>query len=67
MTIEKAVADIQIQSMMFDMAIDWETFELIPKAKKDTTPIWIKKWRDNREASDFDEQFDIDQEREIYG
>lgn len=61
-TATKAVskyADLQVQSMMFDMDIDVETWSLVPKAK-DETPIWIKRWRENRESADFDELMDID-------
>lgn len=50
--VNKKVADIKIQSMMFDMDIDWETLELIPKTKE-TTPIWIKRWREKQDNSDY--------------
>lgn len=60
-TVTKKIANLKIQAMMFDMDIDYETLELVPK-QKDTTPIWIKIWRDKRDESDFDENFDIDKE-----
>lgn len=59
--VTKKVADLKIQAMMFDMDIDFETLELIPKTK-DTTPIWIKRWNEKRASADFNEYFDIDKE-----
>lgn len=58
--IEK-VADLKIQAMMFDMAIDIETWSLVPK-RKDTTPAWVKRWEEKRSEADFDERFDLDWE-----
>ena len=48
----EVINDLKIQAMMFDMAIDYETLTLEPK-RKDLTPIWIKKWREKFEESDY--------------
>lgn len=48
---KKTVADLQVQSMMFDMVVDWETLTLVPKTK-DETPFWIKKWKEKESGSD---------------
>lgn len=45
--------DLQIQAMLFDMDIDIETWSLVPK-RKDVTPIWIKRWREKQDNSDYD-------------
>lgn len=47
----KAYNDLLIQAIMFDMDIDIETWSLIPK-HIDTTPYWLKKWKDKIDASD---------------
>lgn len=46
------INDLKIQSIMFDMEIDWETLTLTPKVK-DTTPIWIKRWQEKQAESDY--------------
>lgn len=57
----KKYNDLKIQAMMFDMDIDVETLTLMPKAV-DTTPIWLKKWREKRNGQDFSEYTDLDRE-----
>lgn len=61
MTSLQIISDLKIQAMMFDMSVDWETLELVPKTQN-ITPIWIIRWNEKRSESDFDEYFDIDQE-----
>lgn len=58
----KAIADIKIQAIMFNMDIDWETFGLVPKTKNTEDPVWLLKWKTIRQESDFDELIDIDWE-----
>jgi hypothetical protein len=58
----KALSDITIQAIMFDMDVDWETLQLTPKVKKEPEPFWKRKWRENREYQDFNELQDVDQE-----
>lgn len=48
----KIINDLKIQSMLFDMEIDWEALTLVPKVK-DTTPIWIKRWQEKQAESDY--------------
>ncbi len=50
----KAVADIKIKAMMFDMDIDWETASLIPKRKEAQEPQWLINFKDKRQQSDND-------------
>lgn len=52
--------DLKIQAMLFDMDIDFETFELVPKRKKYEVPKWVERWKEKRAEADFDEYFDID-------
>lgn len=58
----KILADLEVQAVMFDMEVDWETLTLVPKKKKIEAPVWIRRWRENRENADFDEYIDIDRE-----
>lgn len=58
--VRKAIADLKVQSMIFGMDVDLEAGTLVPKRPDDATPIWIRRWRENRENSDFDEYIDID-------
>jgi hypothetical protein len=44
--------DLKIQAMLFDMDIDIETWSLVEK-RKDTTPIWVKRWREKQAESDW--------------
>lgn len=50
--IVKAVADLTIQSMMFDMDIDWETLSLIQKKPKIEEPFWLRKWKEKMHGAD---------------
>lgn len=58
--LERKVADLKIQAMMFDMDIDWETLEVVPKSKTEPEAIWLTRWKEKVEQSDFDTNFDID-------
>lgn len=55
-------ADLQVQAMMFNMDIDWEALTLEPKREKTIEPLWLTRWKEKREQSDFNEYFDIDWE-----
>lgn len=55
-------ADLQVQAMMFNMDIDWETLSLEPKREEVIEPLWLTRWKEKREHSDFNEYFDIDWE-----
>lgn len=48
----KALADIKVRAMMFDMDVDVETLELIPKRQPVQEPQWLKNYKDKREDSD---------------
>lgn len=43
--------DLLLQSLMFDMDIDWETAQLIPK-KDNTDPQWLIAYRERMKHSD---------------
>lgn len=58
----KLVADLQVRAMMFDMCVDWETLELVPKVQVQEDPFWLTRWKEKRDQSDFDEYIDIDKE-----
>ena len=49
--LSKRLDELRVQAMMFDMDIDYETLSLMPK-HKDTTPIWLKIWKEKVDASD---------------
>lgn len=50
--ITTALADLTIQSIMFDMDIDLETASLVPRQHAEEVPIWIKKWREKEHGAD---------------
>ena len=60
--LHKAYADMQIQAIMFNMDIDWETLTLTEKVKVEPEPRWLIGWKAKREESDFNELMDIDWE-----
>lgn len=45
--------DLRIQSMMFDMDIDIETWGLVPKVKKVDDKPWLTKWLNKQAESDY--------------
>lgn len=57
----KKYADLKIQAMMFDMDIDIETWSLVPKTNF-KHPVWIEKWRENQDNSDYQPDGSDDQE-----
>ena len=61
-TLHKKMADLKVQAMMFDMDIDWETLEVVPKSKAKLEAVWLTRWKDKVDQSDFDTNFDIDKE-----
>lgn len=60
-TPRKVVADLKIQSMLFDMDIDWETLTLVPKSTY-VEPAWLARWKDRTADADFNIDMDIDKE-----
>jgi len=54
--LDKKVADLRIQAMMFDMDIDWETLEVVPKSKVEPEAIWLTRWKEKVDQSDFEHQ-----------
>lgn len=54
----RAMNDLKIQAMMFDMDIDIETWTLLPK-ETFRHPVWIQRWREKEDNSDLDVNFDI--------
>jgi hypothetical protein len=50
--IAKAVADLMVQAMMFDMDIDWENGTLTQKRVDAPEPFWKKRWMDKIHAAD---------------
>lgn len=57
----KKITDLKIQAMLFDMSIDWERATLTSKTLQ-TCPLWLTRWKDKKNQSDFDEYFDLDKE-----
>ncbi len=53
--------DLQVQSMLFDMEIDYETLTLQPKSDY-KEPFWLTNWKEKERGKDFEERFDIDAE-----
>lgn len=45
----KAIADIKVRAMMFDMDVDWETVTLVPKQKQTQDPQWLINFKNKRE------------------
>lgn len=41
--IRKRIADLRIQAMMFDMDVDIETLELVPKTQQKEA-VWLTRW-----------------------
>lgn len=51
--IKKALNDLNIQSMLFDMDIDIETWSLVPKSNY-KEEAWITRWKDKQSGADYD-------------
>lgn len=50
--------ELQVQAMLFDMDIDLETFQLVPKETYQR-PEGLIRWADKQDESDFDILIDI--------
>jgi hypothetical protein len=57
----KKYADLQIQAMLFNMDIDIETWSLVAK-NNFKHPIWIEKWKEKQDNSDYQPDGSDDQE-----
>lgn len=57
----KRVADLYIQSMLFDMDIDWERLTLCEKSDY-KEPFWLTRWKDEMEQADYMPDGSDDQE-----
>lgn len=49
--LNKTLADLHIQAMLFDMDVDWETLQLAPKSDY-TAPMWLTRWKEKVAESD---------------
>lgn len=56
---QRTYADLRIQAMLLDLAVDWETLDLVPKSDY-RAPQWLTAWKNKQEEADFDERMDID-------
>lgn len=56
---QKAYADLKVQAIIFGMDVDIETWTLVPKSTYKEA-VWITRWKEKQDGSDFDTQFDID-------
>lgn len=45
--------DLTVQSMIFDMDIDYETLTLQPKSDYQE-PFWLTRWKEKESGKDFD-------------
>lgn len=50
--------ELRVQAMLFDMDIDLETFELVPKISYER-PEWLERWQDKQDEADFDIYIDV--------
>lgn len=55
------LADLRIQSMLFDMDIDWELLTLCEKTKH-SRPDWLTSWKEKIDNGDNQPEFDVDLE-----
>lgn len=58
-TYREKSADLTIQAMLFDMEVDIETLNLMPKVAS-ADSVWLTRWKEKRANSDFNELMDID-------
>lgn len=49
--IDVKINDLLVQSMLYDMDIDYEALALTPK-REDETPVWLKKWKEKESNGD---------------
>lgn len=57
----KVLADLKIQSMMFDMDIDWDLLILVPKSDYKEA-VWLTRWKEKQSQADFNNELDAEQE-----
>jgi hypothetical protein len=50
--IRKTHAELIIQSMLFDMDIDWETASLMPKSDYKEA-VWLTRWKEKQSNADW--------------
>lgn len=49
--------DLLAQAMMFDMQVDWETLELVPKTELPQHPSYLQRWIDRNADKQMDHEF----------
>lgn len=59
--LRETLDELEVQSMIFDMDVDIETLTLAPKETYKEAR-WITNWKEKRDGSDFNTNFDIDRE-----
>lgn len=57
----KRVADLHIQSMLFDMDIDWELLTLCEKSDSKELQ-WLTRWKEKVDNGDNQPEFNVDLE-----
>lgn len=57
----KRISDLQVKAMLFDMDVDWEILDLVEKNGV-LDAVWLRRWKDKKNQSDFDEYLDIDKD-----
>lgn len=55
------LADLKVKAMLFNMDIDWEILDLVPKASQ-KAPNWLTRWKNKQAEADFDNALDAEQE-----
>lgn len=53
----KVVNDLRIQSMLFDMPIDIETLQLVPKSEIEPEAAWLTRWKEKVNDSDQEHEY----------
>lgn len=51
------VKDLQAQAGLFDMTVDWETLELVPKTSMPEKPHYLQRWIDRNADKQMDHEF----------
>ena len=57
------VERLQEQANFFGLEIDWENLELV-EPENDSTPGWLKNWREKQLGADVNNRFDFDNPNE---
>lgn len=50
------VTSLVNQAIMFDMMVDWETLELVPKKELPQNPPYLQRWIDGNADKQFDHE-----------